>query len=264
MKSFFDFKQWSKFILLLISFSFIGIIGRVSTYGSEIWNFLFENMIWFPVEVGITIFIFDKIIQKNNLKIENNREYNEYYSVAETDLNKLLETIKLHSVSAITNSQLQGDELDKEFANVCNNIPEVITINNLREGLDTQVLNPDNVIDSIINPKFIRKSYYDSLGESGANIISNIYSHYMLYSKFIPVDLYRELNDLRDFFESNIYFSTNDNLKFGRSMLVQRENEGLMQDNEYQQTIDILTETYSALFEKLMTIENIINESKLY
>lgn len=263
MKSFFDFKQWRNFILLLISISFIGLIGRVSPYGSEIWNFLFENMIWFPVEMGITIFIFDKIIQKNNLKIEHNREYNEYYSVAETDLNKLLQTIKLHSVSALTNSQLEGDKLDKEFANICNNIPKLITINKLREGLNTQLLNPNNVIDSMINPKFVRKSYYDSLGESGDNIINNIYSHYMLYSKFIPVDLYRELNNLRDFFESNIYFSTNHNLKFGRSMLVQRENDGLMLDNDYQQTVDILTESYSILYEKLMTIENMINESKL-
>lgn len=263
MKVFFNFKQWRKFILLLISISLIGLVGRISPYGSEIWNFLFENMIWFPFEMGITIFIFDKIIQKNNLKIEHNREYNEYYSVAEDDLNKLLQTIKIHSVSALTNCQLEDDKLDKEFANVCNNIPELITINKLREGLNTQLLNPNNVIDSMINPKFVRKSYYESLGESGDTIINNIYNHYMLYSKFIPVDLYRELNNLRDFFESNLYFSTNNNLKFGRSMLVKRENDGLMLDEEYQQMVDILTNSYAILYKKIMTIENMIIESKL-
>ncbi|KRN08962.1 hypothetical protein FD00_GL001526 [Liquorilactobacillus mali KCTC 3596 = DSM 20444] len=48
----------------------LGIIGLILPYGSAKWNFIFENMIWFPVEILITIFALNKILEKNEKEKE--------------------------------------------------------------------------------------------------------------------------------------------------------------------------------------------------
>lgn len=53
------------FLFAIICFV-VGIIGRLLPYGNSNWNFLFENMIWFPIEVVITILVLDKIISERD------------------------------------------------------------------------------------------------------------------------------------------------------------------------------------------------------
>ncbi|HDU8537380.1 TPA: hypothetical protein RG755_002873, partial [Enterococcus faecalis] len=95
-------KEYSVLILGGIGTILLGIIGRFIPYGNESWNFLFENLIWFPIELTVTLLFVERIIDKKNKKIENTREFNQYYTIAESDLTELIYDMKVQVISIYT------------------------------------------------------------------------------------------------------------------------------------------------------------------
>lgn len=263
MKKFFgNFFSWKKLILFLTCVCLIGFIGRLVPYGDEMWNFLFENMIWFPVEAGVTIFIVDKIIKKNNDEIENIREFNQYYSLAGEDLEEMIAIFKVQLISGVTNTQFNNEEIDSKFRDIFTNLDNYVSVEKMREGFNAPILDLSDPMKSLFNPRFQRKSFFQSLPEAGEIIQTRLYSHFSVFLKYIPVDLFRELNSIRQSLENHIYFSENDNLKIGRNMLLERENSKLMSDDEYQQAVNLVKEFYQDIFEKISSIEKILIDNK--
>lgn len=254
--------KWKKLFWLLVFICFVGIIGRVLPYGNEMWNFIFENMIWFPVEAGVTIFIVDRIIQKNNDKLESIREFNQYYALANEDLEEMITSFKIQLISAVTNSQYESTKVDNMFEDICTNIDKYVSVQKLKEGFNAPVFDPSNFLESISNIRYQRISFYQTMSKSSEIILSNIDNHFSLFLKYIPVELFNILHSIQRFLETSVYFSRNENLKLGREMLLQRENTMMMQDKDYQQTVDILKEFYSSIYEKINKMESIIESNK--
>lgn len=254
--------KWKKLFSFLMLICFIGFIGRILPYGNEMWNFIFENMIWFPVEAGVTIFIVDRIIQKNNEKLESIREFNQYYALASEDLEEMITSFKIQLISAVTNNQYENEKVDNMFEDICTNIEKYVSVQKLKEGFNAPVFDPSNFLESISNIRYQRISFYQSMPRSSEIILSNIDNHFSLFLKYIPVELFNILHSIQRFLETSVYFSRNENLKLGREMILQRENNMMMQDNEYQQTVDILKEFYSSIYEKINKMESIIESNK--
>lgn len=254
--------QWKKLFLFLMLICFIGIIGRLLPYGNEMWNFIFENMIWFPVEAGVTIFIVDRIIHKNNEKLESIREFNQYYDLANEDLEEMITSIKIQLISAITNTQPEKGKVNDTFDDICKNIDNYVSIQKLKDGFTAPIIDPTNFIESLQNIRYQRISFYQSMPQASNIILSRIDDHFSIFLKYIPVELFNILHSIQRFLETSIYFSRNENLKFGRDMLLQRESAMTMKDSEYQQTVDILKEFYSTIYQKINKMESIIESNK--
>lgn len=58
---FLENKSWRQFFYVLIGVFAAGLIGFFLPIGEDKWNFVFENMIWFPFDIIIiTVFFFIK------------------------------------------------------------------------------------------------------------------------------------------------------------------------------------------------------------
>ena len=258
-------KLLKDYILLVVgglSAFCIGLIGRLIPYGNEVWNFFFENLIWFPIELAITLIFVERIINRNNKKIKHIREFEEYYSLAEEDLQNIIYSVKVQLISAYTNTQVSNKEVDKKIADISENFDRYINVENLRMGFNTRIVDRQNIFESIRNPIFGRKSYFISLEEYGSVIPRKIEKHLNLFIKFIPVDIFRELNTIVNEIEKNIYFSSNPNLHFSRQMLLQREEEDLMTDEEYQQTVDFMRDFFHNTIEGITNLTNNIEKNR--
>lgn len=257
-----EYDNWKRLYQVLAVVLIIGIVGRFIPIGYASWNFLFENMIWFPIDLAVTIFVVDKIINRNNEKVGAIREFSEYYSVAGDSLGSLIYTIKYQMISGVTNEQNPNESIDEKFTDVCLNLTSYVSVDKLREGHMAPIINPNNVLESLFNVQYSRKSFYVSLPESSYKILDKLDAHFNLFLKYIPIDLFKDINQLKDLFESHPHFSRDSNLAFGRNMLIQRENQNLMKDNEYQDTINLLVDFYSTVFEMVELIERRIEENK--
>lgn len=257
-----EYGNWKKLYQVLAVVLIIGIVGRFIPIGYASWNFLFENMIWFPIDLAVMIFVVDKIVNRNNEKIGAIREFSEYYSVAGDSLESLVHTIKYQMISGVTNGQTEDENIDEKFTDVCLNLTNYVSVDKLREGHNAPIINPDNVLESLLNMQYSRKSFYISLPESSYRILDEIDAHFNLFLKYIPIDLFKEINQLKDKFEHHPHFSRNGNLAFGRTLLLQREEQNLMKDSEYQETVDLLVDFYGETIEMVESIEKKIKENK--
>lgn len=90
-----------KFGIVAILISLIGIVGFLIPFGDEKWNFLFENMIWLPVELTLTVFAFNKILNS----IEERRNEERFIRVTSGKRESLIELIKQKIVAIPINCQ---------------------------------------------------------------------------------------------------------------------------------------------------------------
>jgi len=254
-------RNWKMLIIALAAIMVVGLIGFIVPYGDEKWNFIFESMMWFPVEIGVTIFIIDKIIKKNNEKTDKFREFSQYYSIANEDLQSMIKSIKIQLISAVTNSQVENEEVDSKFDDVCINLKNYVSIEKLREGFQAPVVDKSDFFKSITNPQYQRKSFFQSLPEASLIILPRIEKHLSLFLRYIPVDLFKNLYSVQKILDSHIFFTGNQNLSYARTALLQREAFGQMIDSDYQQVIDLLVSFYEDIYQIVNTIETLIKEN---
>lgn len=250
-------KEYSVLILGGIGTILLGIIGRFIPYGNESWNFLFENLIWFPIELTVTLLFVERIIDKKNKKIENTREFNQYYTIAESDLTELIYDMKVQVISIYTGIFATDSEQVKKYMEELDaNIDMYINVEKVREGRKIYILNPQD----LFNPEEIYLSFYNSLEQYSGKIIPLIEKHLSLYVKLIPVDIFQLLTKHTQRLEENIFSSLKDNSVQTRNILLNRERQGEVSLIEYQELAEVLKAFYQDTINDINKVEKIIEE----
>ncbi len=250
-------KEYSVLILGGIGTILLGIIGRFIPYGNESWNFLFENLIWFPIELTVTLLFVERIIDKKNKKIENTREFNQYYTIAESDLTELIYDMKVQVISIYTGIFATDSEQVKKYMEELDaNIDMYINVEKVREGRKIYILNPQD----LFNPEEIYLSFYNSLEQYSGKIIPLIEKHLSLYVKLIPVDIFQLLTKHTQRLEENIFSSLKDNSVQTRNILLNRERQGEVSLIEYQELAEVLKAFYQDTINDISKVEKIIEE----
>ncbi|HBI1773524.1 hypothetical protein QLQ35_04535 [Enterococcus faecalis] len=250
-------EEYSVLILGGIGTILLGIIGRFIPYGNESWNFLFENLIWFPIELTVTLLFVERIIDEKNKKIENTREFNQYYSIAEPDLTELIYVMKVQVISIYTGIFATDLEQVKKYMEELDaNIDMYINIEKVREGRKIYIVNPQD----LFNPEERYLSFYNSLEQYLGKIIPLIEKHLSLYVKLIPVDIFQLLTRHTQRLEENIFSSLNDNSVQARNILLNRERQGEVSLIEYQELAEVLKAFYQDTINDISKVEKIIEE----
>lgn len=250
-------KEYSVLILGGIGTILLGIIGRFIPYGNESWNFLFENLIWFPIELTVTLLFVERIIDKKNKKIENTREFNQYYTIAESDLTELIYDMKVQVISIYTGIFATDSEQVKKYMEELDaNIDMYINVEKVREGRKIYILNPQD----LFHPEEIYLSFYNSLEQYSGKIIPLIEKHLSLYVKLIPVDIFQLLTKHTQRLEENIFSSLKDNSVQTRNILLNRERQGEVSLIEYQELAEVLKAFYQDTINDISKVEKIIEE----
>lgn len=120
-----------KFYVILLIIVVIGIVGKLVPYGYENWNFLFENMIWFPIEISLTVFVIDRLIQKN----ESKKEVEKFISLAGNSSHELVSFLKRKLTSIVVDARVYDASRDDEklFTSILENPDNYINSNLIAE-----------------------------------------------------------------------------------------------------------------------------------
>lgn len=118
-------KYMKELVLFALICIVIGVLGRVSTLGKSEWNFIFENMIWFPVEVVITVAVLDKIIAER----DEARDRQRFAKITRETNPSLINTLKANLAALVVdNSTYDPARSDSEiFKNVLDNPSDYLT-----------------------------------------------------------------------------------------------------------------------------------------
>ena len=128
---FFEVIAVKKYIRELITFALIcmisGAIGKVSPLGKSVWGFMFENMIWFPVEVVITVLILDKIIAER----DEARDRQRFNKITREANPRLITTLKTNLTALVVDKSVYDPQKndDETFRDVLNNPGKYLTDN---------------------------------------------------------------------------------------------------------------------------------------
>lgn len=117
-----------KYWLILILIFIIGLIGFLSPYGDEKWNFLFENMILLPINLILTIFAINKVLEL----VESERSTRRFARITKKANEHLIKIIKKNVVSIPINCQVYDASRDEiELFNEVTKSPKVFFKNEL-------------------------------------------------------------------------------------------------------------------------------------
>lgn len=136
-------KSWIYLIIFLISMLAIGFVGLVTKFGRsfEELKFLFENMVWFPVEIIFTIVVIEKALEK----IEKNNQQKRFTRLARQKNEKVLKRLKNSVVEIVLPIEVYDplrktdDELFREIMSNINNYitPELTSATRTLNFADT-------------------------------------------------------------------------------------------------------------------------------
>ncbi|MBL1228778.1 hypothetical protein IW492_05965 [Enterococcus sp. BWB1-3] len=108
MKKYFT-NMWVKYMFFLVIINLIGWVGFLLPYGNEKWNFIFENMIWLPFELLLTIFAINKIFES----LEERKNRKRFVRVAGKRVDHLIDFIKRKVVAIPINCQYHDSTRDE-------------------------------------------------------------------------------------------------------------------------------------------------------
>lgn len=101
--------KWRKYWFILVAIFIVGLIGFLVPYGDARWNFLFENMIWLPVELFLTVFAVNKILEL----IEEDRNRQRFIRLTRKANASLIKVIKKNIVSIPINCLVHDANRDE-------------------------------------------------------------------------------------------------------------------------------------------------------
>lgn len=262
-------KKWSKEWKILLAFLFIiffvGIIGRIIPYGEEKWNFIFENMIWFSIELGVTIFFIQKMLDENAKKQMTIREFNEYYSLAKDDIESILFTFKLDLIAIATNQDCKPEKIDDKLEDIKDNIDLYFSPEKIKNGfLVVKVASMDlnNILNALNNPQMTRKSFFVNVGTFGKNLESLVDKHISIFIRYMPIDIFNEFNSMLNSSKKNIVLSANEMSEAGRNIVIQKENSGIMSKEEYENYSSVISNIFIEYYDRINKIEELIEQNK--
>ncbi|MDT3394812.1 MAG: hypothetical protein LIR10_09700 [Bacillota bacterium] len=167
----------------------IGILGRFLPYGSSEFNFIFENMIWFPIEVTLTVLILDKIIQLR----ENEKEKNRYQRIVGRHSAALISKLKRQIVY-----YFRGPDVNDNAESIKNKFKEISD-------------NPDNLLTQVFfdsmrefnflgNPQKTIYNYQGMAFQYMSVCNKSVEQYINRYSVFLDDDVFQILDNLQNKF----------------------------------------------------------------
>lgn len=132
------FKKWILWILLFLFIISVGSIGwylRFNEFSNlEKYNFIFENMIWFAFELLVIAAVVNFLINKKNEKLISKREFSEYYSIAEDDIDLLIQNFKKWAIEIVTFDQThESCEINNQLEYIFENRDKYFKRNDFRK-----------------------------------------------------------------------------------------------------------------------------------
>lgn len=100
---------WIKYLIIMLTIFISGLIGFLVPYGNIKWNFIFENMIWLPIELGFTVFAINKILEL----VEEKRSYEKFVRITGAKNKYLIKAIKKNIVHVAINCQTHDENRDE-------------------------------------------------------------------------------------------------------------------------------------------------------
>ncbi|MFS1024169.1 hypothetical protein ACFC9R_02535 [Enterococcus casseliflavus] len=196
------------FIIISILISIVGLVGFVVPYGEERWNFIFENLMWFPIELLITVLVLEKILDEKNKKNEMDR----FIRVSGSVTMELISTIQHKLYSAFTAEMIiDEDKLSEKMGDIYENFESIYTIEHFKNGLDVYIV--DTKKDIFKNSYKKNVSYQLSILKYSFEVNELIDNYIRKNEVFMPNDFYIELTKLRDVSQQSVIFRVDSNFQ---------------------------------------------------
>jgi len=192
MKSFLKNKKyWIIFFSILITISFFGGVLHYFEVGGENYLFLYENMIWFPIEIFATVIVLEKLLDT----IEAQREIDRNNRILAKPNSNLKNSLKNQVVKIVDNRNVydpNAKSIDERYNEIVNNL------------------------ESYINSDLFHLTRTYNFRSSNTKVPNEIELNIMgiLYTECKPID--KEISEYLDsysqFLDENMFVKTN-NLK---------------------------------------------------
>lgn len=246
----------NKFMMYCILISIIGFIGFFCPYGYEEWNFLFENLAWFPLELMVTVLILERILDSKKEKRESDKENKRFVELAGYRTNSLIKTLKENLYSAYTGKFLTNNAelLDEKLREMNDNFDDIFTIDYFDKGIDSLDINLNDLWDSFNHP--INVSYPESILKFSVEL-NNLTDEYIEKNHYIlPEEIFDEIVVLRNAFQESNVFDVG-----GMTPLIMKifkENKNAVDEKSKQYFISEFKDIYVKIYNSLLRIEKVL------
>ncbi|MDF0480806.1 hypothetical protein OL233_11000 [Vagococcus sp. PNs007] len=256
-------KNMKKILLGSLIFGIIGFLGFLSPYGDEKWNFIFENLIWIPIEVIVLGIVVTKLLTNSeevqNKKIQDKR----YKKLAGKSQKECMKTIYFQLIDLMTGMHTienYSEVYKKEYSK----INELFTSEKLKHGYD-KLYAGENVINDFMdgNLKFINVSHYHVSGQVGFHIKNKIEIFIERYKNYIPDEIALEFFEILYLIDSSILFSTNENLVFSREQIIKLYYEKSIPEEEIKKMANYYIDFFNNINSKIEQLERLTENIEL-
>ncbi|EAD3709511.1 hypothetical protein EHS73_02620, partial [Listeria monocytogenes] len=212
-------------------------------------------------EIGLVVFVFDRLMKKNNEFLERKREFNDYYELAEDRVVELIKQLKIQMIMVYKDKHLGKDEslIKNEIEDIHNNLNEYINKNTISEGYKMPVLDITNPLNPGV---FQRVSHITLAGEKGEIIIREIRDHYSLFIKYMPKNVFSKMDDILKLLEDNVLFSSNKYLGIGRDIIASKFERNELSEKECENYADAFEAWFKDYFDLVNKLETEIEKGK--
>ncbi|MBF2345411.1 hypothetical protein IA806_02385 [Listeria seeligeri] len=253
-------KIWRNLFFSGLIIVVLGFVGFLVPFGDGKWNFIFENLIWLPFELILVVFIFDRLMKRNNERIAAKREFDEYYLLAEKRLTDLINILKLEMIKVYAGVVPQtAEETNKKFESMFKDIEELIDPIKIKEGIHSAVFDYKNIS---LTPDFQRKTHLELSALAGEEIVFQIKGHFDLFLKYIPTEIFHKLDKILICVDQSMVFSENPNFKMMRNMLIYKDSEGKSSYEEYKGLSNSYESTFKEYYQLVIELEQQIVEKR--
>lgn len=196
-------KKYGKreFIYISIGISIVGLIGFLLPYGNEKWNFIFENLMWFPIELAITVFILEKMLEENNERKKMVR----FFNLAGIETNDLISIVKAKLYSAYTGDMFMDDDnSEKKLVEIYTEFNKKYNKETFNNGVDIYIV---DFRESLFeNNKKVKISYIVSILNFSEEINKIINDYLSKNEIFLPEEVFNEIVSLRNILQNSDLF----------------------------------------------------------
>lgn len=259
-------KQLIAYKLMIIALPLLSILGiylliltgKNCTY---VKNVFLDNLFWAPIEILATTFIIGAIIKKSEERIHIQREQAEYFSIAKNRQDTLIRNIKERIIETYTGSFSTVD-LDKQISEIKENIDKYINNDKLKSGYKKPTIDINN-LESLFkilsfqqDPNYKMISIFEASGGAGGSIHEQIKEFYEIYLRFIPSDIFIELDAIYQTIYNDVLFSPNKNYIVARQFLTNRT----LKDEELKNMVEEYQKFFIKFIDHIDKIEQITKE----
>lgn len=243
------------FLLFMLLIFIIGIVGWFAPYGYARWNFFFENLIFFPVELIITVVVINKLLER----VENEREFIDYYDIAEEALSDVQLRLKGSMVMGHTGKIiLCREKYDSSFEELSTKFDNFVNREVIESGLWVKkselVSGKLEIIDKQV-------SLLENVAQHTELLLKELRDHVSMYSRIIPIDIHNSLIKIIRFLEKNELYSDDQiGLIFRKNILQAYESE-TMTEVDYEGLIEMYKQ-YFKEYQKLVDEFDTLIEKK--